>query len=49
MKVVFDTVMGFICLCLAVVLLAVAIAGCEPVDIPSYDIFTGWEAENGNV
>ena len=46
MKMVFDTVMGFIWLCLAVVLLAVAITGCEPVDVPSYSIFTGWEAEN---
>ena len=49
MKKAFDTVMGFVCLVLAVVILAVAIAGCEPVDMPSYDIFTGWEVENGNV
>lgn len=46
MKKTFDTVMGFICLCLAVVLLVVAIAGCEPVDIPDYNIFNGWEVEN---
>ena len=49
MKRVFDTVMGLACLVLAVILLAVAIAGCEPVDVPDYNIFTGWEVENGNV
>ena len=46
MKRVFDTVMGFACLVLAFVILAVAITGCEPVDVPSYDIFTGWEVEH---
>lgn len=48
MKRAFDTVMGFACLVLAIVLLAVAIAGCEPVDIPNYDIFTGWEVKNAS-
>lgn len=48
MKKTFDTVMGFICLCLAVVLLAVAITACEPVDMPSYDIFNGWEVKNAS-
>jgi hypothetical protein len=43
MKRVFDTVIGFACLVLAVVILAVAITACEPVDIPNYDIITGWE------
>lgn len=46
MKRAFDTFMGFACLVLATILLTLAICSCEPVDIPNYDIFTGWEVED---
>lgn len=29
--------------------MAVSLFGCASVDMPNYDIFTGWEVENGNV